>query len=278
MTHARLTTTLAIAAAASLASSANAGTVDIVNANNAFGSEPGTPLHSNGGLDPNNFSEFHTNGVSLALRAREGTLPSTAPSSMGGQNVYNVGSGGQFSIDFNFIPRAGDTTSDNYFLRMELDSDPSAGTNFAGGLNTFEGFVFDADSDDELLDSGRTSNMPADISWDDGDSVAIDGVTTHGGMVDDFAWTNGNAAGNEPAYVVSNSWQAQWDFANFSLLGDDFGGDLPVGLYDIRLTVLNMDGAELAGGSITAQVVPMPTPAMLGAAGLGGLAMIRRRR
>jgi len=260
------------------------GPLDVVN--DALG---GTPGHSNGGLDAQNFTGVSSGTVSVFLRSRPvvGGLgqPSVAPATSGtatGLSTYGVGDNGQFTVDFQLTPGAGATLSDNFFLSLEIDNDSGVGTNFAAD-NIFAGKVFDADSDDELLDDMRFggSAVPAvDASWDDGDSVVIDGVTTRGGSTVDFGSSVFSEA-DLPAYVVSNSWNAQWDFPNFSLLGDDFGGDVAPGLYDVRLTVsgINPDGSigsAIASVEITAEVVPAPSG--LAVLSLCGLTAMRRRR
>ena len=273
-----IATTLPILAGLAVAMPSAADTPDVVN--DALG---GTPLHSNGGLDAQNFSSFSGGGTSLSLRSRsiDGIgQPSTAPNTSAtatGFNTYAVGDNGQFTVDFQFTPGAGATTMDNYFLKLEIDNDASIASNFTTD-NTFQGAVFDADTDDELLDDGRFGPgavAPQDSSWDDGDSVVIDGVTTRGGQIVDFA-SDVFTDTQMPEYVVSQSWNAQWDFPNFSLLGDDFGGPVDEGFYDIRLSVFDeFGGTQLASGTITANV-PAPTTAAI--LGLGGLAAARRRR
>ena len=270
------------------------GTLDIVN--DAL--SPSTPLHSNGGLDPDNYTKSRSNEVSVALRSRavDGIgQPSVAPQESGtvtGLKTYNVGANGQFTVDFDFVPKGQDeVAANNYFVKLELDNDSSKDANFTP-MNTFQGFVFDSDENDELLDSVRSAVPREDSSWDDGDSIAIYeafGISgppissTRNGEDVDFAWTNGLDDNDLPEYVLSNSWNAQWDFSNFSLLGDDFGGDLPAGLYDIRLTAFEDyksvgNGNDLASVTITAKVVPSPTAAFGGLMLLGGLALRRRRR
>ena len=273
------TTTLSILAGLAIAAPSAADTPDVVN--DALG---GSPLHSNGGLDADNFSSFSGGGTSLSLRSRsiDGIgQPSTAPNTSAtatGFNTYQVGDNGQFTVDFQFTPGAGATTMDNYFLKLEIDNDASIASNFTVD-NTFQGSVFDADTDDELLDDARFGPgavNPQDSSWDDGDSVVIDGVTTRGGQTVDFA-SDVFTSSDMPEYVVSQSWNADWNFANFSLLGDDFGGPVDEGFYDIRLSVFDeFGGTELAAGTITANVVP--APGSLALVGLGGLVGARRRR
>jgi len=268
---------------------AHADQVDITNANGG----PGFPdllLNSDGGLSSDNFAGTTENGVSVWLRSRN--RGDQGPVSKSG-NFFKIraDSGVQdddFQIDFQFSPRQGDTTSDNYFLKLRLDNDPSAGVNFGDNTNDFFGRVFDDDNADELLDSGRSSGPAADRSWDDGDSVPIDGDTTRktgSGMnpsetVDFKVSSGGRDSANLPDYVVVNSWAAKWDFKYFSLLGDDFGGAPGPGLYDINLTAFEDEngelGGELASVQITTQVgeVPLPTTLALLGTGLLGVGLV----
>lgn len=267
---------------------AQADQIDITNDN---GTIPNQFMSSNGGLSSDSFAGTEANGVSVWLRARnEGDQ---APISRVG-DLFKIreatgANSDRFSIDFQFSPRDGDTTiNSNYFLSLRLDNDPTLGVNFAANTNDFVGLVFDADTDDELLDSGRASGTPSDRSWDDGDSVSIDAVTARtSGIVDFNNPTGSRNPNNLPNYVVSNSWLAEWNFPNFSLLGDDFGGAPGPGFYDLRLTAFTNDngliGDELAAVQITAQVgepvnVPVPHTALMLMGGIAGLGLLRRRR
>ena len=267
---------------------AQADQIDITNDN---GTIPNQFMSSNGGLSSDSFAGTEANGVSVWLRARnEGDQ---APISRVG-DLFKIreatgANSDWFSIDFQFSPRDGDTTiNSNYFLSLRLDNDPTLGVNFAANTNDFVGLVFDADTDDELLDSGRASGTPSDRSWDDGDSVSIDAVTARtSGIVDFNNPTGSRNPNNLPNYVVSNSWLAEWNFPNFSLLGDDFGGAPGPGFYDLRLTAFTNDngliGDELAAVQITAQVgepvnVPVPHTALMLMGGIAGLGLLRRRR
>lgn len=192
----------------------------------------------------------------------------------------------RFSFEFQFSPRDGDTRANsNYFLKLDLDNDPSRAVNFGANTNTFFARVFDSDDGeetDELLDSGRSSGTPGDRSWDDGDSLATDDTTERGNNT--VAFENPTDDRNTlPSYVVANSWLAERDFDNFSLLGDDFGGAPGPGFYDLSLSAFEDGdggpGGELASVQITTQVgqpVPAPAPWLLLAAGLSLLALLRR--
>lgn len=275
-------------------SSAMAAQVDITNANGSA-SFPDLLLNSNGGLSSDQFAGTTDNGVSVWLRARN--KGDQGPVSRSG-NTFKIreDSGTQadnFMIDFQFSPKQFDTTNSNYFLELRLDNDPSSSVNFGANTNDFVAMVFDSDGDDELLDSGRSSGTASDRSWDDGDSVPKDLVTTRetGSGVPpdeavDFQVSSGSRnPANLPDYVVVNSWAAEWNFSDFSLLGDDFGGAPGTGLYDISLTAFEDDsgamGSELASVQITAQVGEVPVPssiALLGTALLGtGIVATRRR-
>lgn len=259
--------------------------MDITNGNGTIDDQF---MSSNGGLSSDDFAGTEDNGVSVWLRARnqgdQGPVARTG-------DVFQIreatgADDDRFSIEFQFSPRDGDTTSNsNYFLKLALDNDPGAGVNFGANTNTFFARVFDSDTDDELLDPGRESGSAADRSWDDGDSVAIDGLTTRGGSIVQFANPTGSRdSGNLPEYVVANSWLAEWDFDSFSLLGDDFGGAPGPGFYDVSLTAFedtNGVGEELASVQITAQVgEPVPAPAswVLMLAGLLSLAASASKR
>lgn len=283
------------------ASAASASQVDITNGD---GTIPNQFLSSNGGLDSDDFTTTSGNGVSVALRARNdrfnpdggGDDPTVTPgsASAGSSATYTLNApasatGSGFKFEFQFSPRDGDTTNENYFLELTLDNDPTAGTNFEAD-NTFSGFVFDADSDDELLDSGRFGPGAAaavDRSWDDGDSVIIDGVTSKGGTIVDFNNPTGGRDNLDlPDYVVANSWRAGWNFPSFSLLGDDVGAPRG-GLFDLRLMAFENDGGnpgrELASVQVTADVAAIPLPAggvllLTALGGLGGARVLCTRR
>jgi len=235
-------------------------------------------------LSAANFVGTSNNDVSVWLRARN--QGDDVPNINRAGSTYFLrpddgGSGDAFSFEFQFTPEAGATTTNEanneYFLELALDNDPSSAVSYAD--NTLTAKVFDDDSDDELLDSGR-GDLP-DGSWDDGDSVVIDGITERGGNTVDFQATSGTPD-PLPEFVVVNSWLARWNFSNFSLLGDDFGGAPGPGQYNIRLTAFNDDngsvGSELASVEITAQVVPTPSAVLGGMMLLGGLALRRRFR
>jgi hypothetical protein len=252
-----------------------AASVDVTNDN---GTIPDQFLSSNGGLDSSGFFGSQGNGVSVYLRARNdgGDDPNLRT-----DGTYQIqGDDRQFKFEFQFTPRDGDTLSDNYFLSLELDNDPSDATSFLDE-NTFSGRIFDSDGEDELLDDKRfgSNQVAADQrSWDDGDSVVIDGQTQRGGRTVDFERSTGT--GGLPGYTVSQSWIANWDFGNFSLLGDDFNGGpsdpsralIPSvdGTYDIRLTAYESATLDDQLARVTA-TVEVPAPGGLGLIAVGAL-------
>lgn len=260
----------------------HAAQVDITNGNGTITDQF---MSSEGGLSSDQFAGSRSNGVSVWLRARN--QGDQGPVERDG-DTFRIreatgADGDRFSLEFQFSPRDGDTRENsNYFLRLDLDNDPSQAVNFGANTNTFFARVFDDDGDDELVDSGRSTGTPGGRSWDDGDSVAIDGTSERGGEEVDFNNPTGDR-GNLPSYVVANSWLAEWDFSNFSLLGDDFGGAPGPGFYDLSLSAFEdaqgEPGEELASVQITAQVgqpVPAPAPWLLLAAGLAFLGLFRR--
>jgi len=197
----------------------------------------------------------------------------------------------------------GGSQFNNYQLMLQVDDDPTAGVNYA----TSPKFVVFDDNDgdatqyvrspngdiDDRNDDGDTNDpnetawetsfttndagnpIPADDqgesitdgSWDDGDSLVIDGITQRGGTTVDFT-----GSGTLPEWVVVNSWKPEW------VPGGGFSTPSGPGLYDIKLSVFDDSGTtELASLESTVQVVPSPTAALAGL-GLIGLGLLRRRR
>lgn len=282
-----------------------AAQVDITNGN---GSTPNQFMSSNGGLSSDNFFGTEANGVSVWLRARN--KGDQGPVSRNG-NVFTIreDSGAEadrFAFEFQFSPMNGDVFgTDQYQLSLELDSDPSSAVSFTPD-NTFAASIFDNDGgdandltrydsstfpgsfpgspddsgeDDELSNSQRTMGNVQTRSWDDGDSLAVDGFTNRTSGVVNFNNPTGSRSGTLPNFVIANSWLADWDFTGFSTLGDDFNGAPPAGLYDIRLTAFDAAGDELASTEITANVgdVPSPGTTVLFVTGLLGLGLVARR-
>lgn len=279
-------TTVVVVVCGIFGANAHATQVDITNSN---GTIPNQFMSSNGGLSSDDFAGTEANGVSVWLRARN--RGDQAPVSRTGDTFKIREASGadedKFAFEFQFSPRDGDTTNSNYFVRLNLDNDPSTGVNFGANTNEFFARVFDSDNNDELRDSGRASGSAADRSWDDGDSVAIDGVTSRDSGIVQFNNPTGSRSSNLPEYVVANSWLAEWDFSTFSLLGDDFGGAPGPGFYDIALTAFEDNsgsvGNALASTQITAQVgnptsVPIPQTSFLLVSGLAGLALVWQNR
>jgi len=304
-------------------SAAGASQVDITNDSGTIDDQF---LSSTGGLDSDQFTGDIANGVSVWLRARNnrfnpaggGDNPTVSPGSVSTNSsaTYTLNAPADpnkdgFSFEFQFSPRDGDTVADsNYFLELALDKDPAANTNFESD-NIFSGVIFDDDDNDgnklredgtpdrnvvdsgevdELLDSGRfgsTAVSAVNRSWDDGDSVLIDGVSKRGDPnAVDVIFNNPTGdriTDNLPEYVVANSWRAGWDFPDFSLLGDDLGAPSN-GLFDLRLTAFEFAGGQignqLAQVQVTADIAPVPVPAALPLllAGLGGLGLVARRK
>jgi len=241
--------------------------VDIQNQALSGGTTSNAILSSNGGLSVDQFKGVENNNVSLWLRARnrgdQGPMarvgdtfkirPDANPSTTDNDD---------FSFEFQFSPEDGSLTDDNYWLELKVDGDPGAATDFTTLGATLSAPIFDADSID-----GN--------SWDDGDSLVIDGVTSRGGNTVDFAKaiSSSRDENNLPEYVVVNSWLPKWGFL--------LDGTPGPGLYDITLNAYSDDpnttGTLLATNTITAQVVPTPAALPAGLA-LMGLLTLRRRR
>lgn len=278
------TATLALACGVSMADD-----VDVTN--DQLGS--GILLNSNGGLFNTGFDSVSNNGVSLWLRVRD---KAEDPGTKSG-GVFQIDSGvalaENYRIDFQFTPKTSDIVPSgtspsftNYQLQLEVDTDPTAGVSFEGDAK----IVFDDDDsdgqwekspngdidsrDDDTI-TGNTSGENAfesgddqqelllDGSWDDGDSLVIDGVTERGGLTVDFNNANYD-------YVVVNSWKPEWAPGVT---------DTPTatGLYDVRLTVFDASGTTQIAQLDSQYTIPEPTTALI-MAGSGLALMIRRRR
>lgn len=185
------------------------------------------------GIPNGNFTEGTGGDVSLFLRARARSngLPLDVVGS-----TYTVLSGtapstsvSWWSFDFQFTPRMSDVIAGtNYHMTLELDTDPSNAADYV----TVSLPVFDADSD------------PAN-SWDDGDGLfatdtGVNGAAPTATPWDDPSWN----------YVYSQSWRPDFGFLAGSIL--------PVGQYDIRLSVTrdgDPTGAPIATSAIVVQVI-----------------------
>jgi hypothetical protein len=287
---------------------ASADSVDVTNGN---GTIPDQLLSSYGGLSSTNFVTDTNGQVSVWLRARNANSSDTVNLVPDNNNRYVLAkpnTTSDFSFEFQFTPASDDVVmsgtgagvvGSNYWLKLEIDGDPSAGVDFTGAGVTFSSWVFDDDDgdgqfvkspngdiddrDDDLTNGTTDSSwesgddreeLTADSSWDDGDSLIIDNTAVRNGPVS-FTGFAPNGSSNLPEYVVVNSWRPKWWVENAVASG---------GLYDLQLSVYNgdpdVDGtAELASVRAQAKVVPEPlTMLAVGSAvvGLGGY--IRRRR
>jgi hypothetical protein len=240
-------------------------------------------INSGGGLSSKNFQiDSDTNGNEIGIRARNGNQ-STPPSSTISGNVYTVQPGTPFQFDFQFSPDANAATpssrdhatdsssSNEYWLQLQIDSDPTSGTNFT----SIAGPVFD--------DNLTTSASAPDNSWDDGDSLyytnEVKDNTSRsdtGGSSDprtiDNYFGSGDWATDDQSipYIVGNSWQPQWFIT--------FDENLP-GEYTLVFSAYDNEtytGAPLVTSTAVAKVVP--EPASLALMGVGGLLLLSRRR
>ncbi len=234
--------TLAICALAS--SAALADTVSPTKANGDFINGSGIPA------DNFTIAGSATDGT-VALKARN--RDTGEPLSQSG-NVYTVSPGmsvdsptnPNLTFDFQFTP--GTTPLNNYGLKLEVDFDPSAGTDFAT-------------VDMNVLGGAGT--------WQ-----ATDGYKANPGS---NAWSN-----NTTPYVYSQSWNLGFSFWN-TVYGKSYNPNA-AGTYDIRLTAYDPTNSRtVATTSIQAVVAPVPVPAaawtglsVLGALGL--FAKVRSRR
>lgn len=320
----------------SLVQASSLSPVDVQNSALSGGTTSNALLNSNGGLGVSGFeSASGDSGASLWLRARDiGEDPGQHDGSQFVVDPTTMTSG-NFRIDFQFTPRSGDTLSggsdlhlgtgedaqfNNYFLQLEVDSDPGESSQDWGTSSPL--LVFDNDDSDHQYvrspngdiddrnddgdtddpnetdweDSSTTNDagntIPPDDqgeeitdgSWDDGDSMVVDGITQRGGTTVDFA-----GSGDLPAWVVVNSWKPEW-IPNGSG-GFPFTTPTSPGFYDIRLTAYDAEGepgnwtlgGEVASLTSRTHVTPTPTGGavglvMFGMLASGGRRWSRRRR
>jgi len=312
----RIQTAITAIAALSLAATAHAAQVDVTNGNGTIGNQL---LNSYGGLGSTGFQTTSYNGLSLWLRMRDiDETPGTINTSDNFEIDQQTGLDGDLRIDFQFTPKDGDTLAstspvssggqfNNYQLMLQFDSDPGTGVTYAtspkyvvfdddDGDNNFvkspNGDIDDRNDDGVAEESTPSSvnsdgwetnddqeELFADASWDDGDSLVIDGVADKTAPANDgsglvnFVLSAGSSrdSDNLPEWVVVNSWKPEW------IPGGGYTTPTEPGLYDVKITAFNEAGnSELASHTSTLEVVP--EPASLALIGLGGLALLRRRR
>lgn len=151
------------------------------------------------------------------------------------------------------------------------------------------GYTDSVDADDGVIDgSGNQGHSYLTYRASGGltfsfDADALGGLPTYAGLV----WTDGNsealvtfeafdADGNligTMQQYLGDADTGQGETAEDRFLGVEFDG----GISAIRISA-NFGGIEVDHVQYGYAVVPLPAPAMLGLAGLGGVAVIRRRR
>jgi len=256
-------------------------------------------LSSYGGLSSDNFVTATNNTVSVWLRARNASSSNTIDPTPDSNNQYKLAGPDvdDFAFEFQFTPAGNDTVAGtNYWLKLEIDGDPSSATDFTSAGVTFSQWIFDDNDNngkyvrspngdiDDRNDDGDTDDpgetawetcddtgeLITDGSWDDGDSMVIDGLAFRNGPNSDGT-VQFTGSGDLPEYVVVNSWKPKW-----------WIGEPGPGLYDLKFTAYDGDpdngGALLASVDARAQVVPEPaTLSLLAVAGVGVLLKRRKR-
>lgn len=183
-------------------------------------------------------------GEQVALKARN--RATGQPLLQSGSTYYVspglTGASPTLTFDYQFTPGS----LPNYGLKLDVDFDPGAGTNFA----TIDQLVL-----------GGWSTAP----FNDGFFLNPGGG----------AWSD-----NAPLYVYSQSWNLGYTFWS-TVFGKSYDPNAP-GTYEIVLTAYDPNtSAVLSTSAITAVVVPLPPSAWAGLALLGGLGVtgfVRNRR
>lgn len=216
--------------------------------------------NANGG-----FTVDTANGVEIGLRGKLRFDANDQP-----QNVFNSNGLGGYSFDAGNPPMgAGGAATpvwsfewsinsnvdgsggmlDQFTYLLELDGDPGAGTDF-GSFDPINAPFFD-----HAIGDNTTGN---------GDGVAATSIAEYSALI---------AANN----VAQNSWR--YDFFNTTMTQLSAFDPNESGVYTIRLSAFDGQTA-LASSSIDIRVgaVPLPATLPLLLAGIGGLALLRRRR